>query len=580
MKNSLKHLLYTIKNVFLLKNNSLQKKYMSWFLAIILIPIFLIVAIVFTYSVSSRRNQIESDLIKTLNATENIISVSLDSINTQASSILIKPRVTKAICTNDPIKDTSNIIYTQDLLSNIRLANESVSSASIYSFESDYIFGTNGGDYLHDIKKGKFASWYDHYKKTGETDYIISVKETNYNYVCMVKSIYKDSNLVGFAVFYIDFDKLISLHNQEKYIFVSSDNTILHSYVRDQVQKNICNTDNSLSDFYFSDNSTKITFSKSLAKTQLPYYKITLIAIMKDVNYSFLLIYIIILLVAIVLIAPTAFFFSVYLTDIFYSHIAKTLSYLTTDTNDYNGTQDELAWVKNRIYSIIASNKELEFELAQNIVNLKNLHIAAMQFQYNPHFLFNSLNLASMNAISELGLNNITTKIISLVSDLLRTSLDVSEYFIEIADELSYAKKYIQIEKLKYNDAFDVEFDIDESVLHFKTVKLTMQPLIENAFQHGIHKLPKSERGLLSISIKSRGDVIVFKICDNGNADAKTLEIVNDKLKNNSYTIEKENIGLKNVNSRIKGLLGEEYGCNIYRKNNMTVSEIVIPQKI
>ena len=580
MKNSLKHLLYTIKNVFLLKNNSLQKKYMSWFLAIILIPIFLIVAIVFTYSVSSRRNQIESDLIKTLNATENIISVSLDSINTQASSILIKPRVTKAICTNDPIKDTSNIIYTQDLLSNIRLANESVSSASIYSFESDYIFGTNGGDYLHDIKKGKFASWYDHYKKTGETDYIISVKETNYNYVCMVKSIYKDSNLVGFAVFYIDFDKLISLHNQEKYIFVSSDNTILHSYVRDQVQKNICNTDNSLSDFYFSDNSTKITFSKSLAKTQLPYYKITLIAIMKDVNYSFLLIYIIILLVAIVLIAPTAFFFSVYLTDIFYSHIAKTLSYLTTDTNDYNGTQDELAWVKNRIYSIIASNKELEFELAQNIVNLKNLHIAAMQFQYNPHFLFNSLNLASMNAISELGLNNTTTKIISLVSDLLRTSLDVGEYFIEIADELSYAKKYIQIEKLKYNDAFDVEFDIDESVLHFKTVKLTMQPLIENAFQHGIHKLPKSERGLLSISIKSRGDVIVFKICDNGNADAKTLEIVNDKLKNNSYTIEKENIGLKNVNSRIKGLLGEEYGCNIYRKNNMTVSEIVIPQKI
>ena len=580
MKNSLKHLLYTIKNVFLLKNNSLQKKYMSWFLAIILIPIFLIVAIVFTYSVSSRRNQIESDLIKTLNATENIISVSLDSINTQASSILIKPRVTKAICTNDPIKDTSNIIYTQDLLSNIRLANESVSSASIYSFESDYIFGTNGGDYLHDIKKGKFASWYDHYKKTGETDYIISVKETNYNYVCMVKSIYKDSNLVGFAVFYIDFDKLISLHNQEKYIFVSSDNTILHSYVRYQVQKNICNTDNSLSDFYFSDNSTKITFSKSLAKTQLPYYKITLIAIMKDVNYSFLLIYIIILLVAIVLIAPTAFFFSVYLTDIFYSHIAKTLSYLTTDTNDYNGTQDELAWVKNRIYSIIASNKELEFELAQNIVNLKNLHIAAMQFQYNPHFLFNSLNLASMNAISELGLNNTTTKIISLVSDLLRTSLDVGEYFIEIADELSYAKKYIQIEKLKYNDAFDVEFDIDESVLHFKTVKLTMQPLIENAFQHGIHKLPKSERGLLSISIKSRGDVIVFKICDNGNADAKTLEIVNDKLKNNSYTIEKENIGLKNVNSRIKGLLGEEYGCNIYRKNNMTVSEIVIPQKI
>ena len=204
--------------------------------------------------------------------------------------------------------------------------------------------------------------------------------------------------------------------------------------------------------------------------------------------------------------------------------------------------------------------------------------MAAMHLQCNSHFLFNALNLASMHDICEIGENSTTSEIISLVSDLLRTALDTKSYFVTIGKEFEFAQKYIRIESLKYNNNFDVDYDVDTTVLSLKTVKLTMQPLIENAFKHGIHKLPKSKRGKITISIKPVNNNIVFKICDNGYADSEYLDSLTEILNNDIYTIVEKNIGLKNVNSRIKILFGAKFGCKIYRENDMTVSEIIIPK--
>ncbi len=579
---SFNRLFEAINNVVHSRNSYLQRKYMSWFMLIVLVPVMIIVSIIFTYSILNRNNQIKSGLSSDLNIAENILSTSLNSINTQATVIMINPSVTQAISADDPVDVSDHIVYAKNLLHNTTITNEHISSASIYSFHNDYFFGSNNGDYLHNFKNKNDIPWYAHYTTTGETDFIISDKNSNENHIYLSKSIYNGDKIVGLVIFHIDVENLFSFHDDKKYLIVSDYiGEVLFSHIPQYTGKKIYETDNCLSDFYFNDDSTiKITLKNSMAKIKLPYYNISLVTINQDASYSFLPTYIILLLLALIITTLVGFLFSVFLVDIFYSHIAKTISYLTTDSvTNYDSTQDELTWIKNRIYTILASNHELETELAQSITKLKDMHLVAMQIQSNPHFMFNALNLASMNAISELGLDNTTSKIIALISELIRTTLDTDEYFATIEDEVVFANKYMEIEKLKYGDIFDIEYDIDESVLHCKSVKITLQPFIENAFKHGIHRLPKSTRGLICISIKPHNNAIVFKIRDNGTADNDTIKEINKNLTKDIYSIPKHNIGLKNVNSRIKILFGEKYGCKIYRKNDMTVSEMVIPKK-
>lgn len=548
---------------------------------IVLIPIMIIVSIIFTYSIVSRNYQIKSELSNDLNIAEKIISSSLNSINTQASAIMINPSVVQAISADDPTDVSNHILYAKDLLHNTTITNEYISSALIYSFHNDYLFGSDCGEYLHNFKNDENIPWYTYYAETGETDFIIKGISNNENHIYLSKSIYSGEKVIGLAIFHINAENLFSFHNTKKYMLVSDYvGEVLFSHIPQYTDKKIYQTNHSLSEFYFSNDDLKITLSSSMKKIKLPYYNISLITINQDASYSFLPTYILLLLLAVIVTALIGFLFSVFLVDIFYSHIAKTISYLTTDSvNNYDSTQDELTWIKTRIYTILSSNRELETELAQSITKLKDMHLAALQIQTNPHFMFNALNLASMNAISELGLDNTTSKIIALISELIRTTMDTDEYFATIKEELDFANKYIQIEKMKYGDIFGVEYDIDESVFHCKSVKITLQPLIENAFKHGIHRLPKSTRGLVHISIKQHNNVIVFKVRDNGIADNDVIKEINKTLSLNSYTISKRNIGLKNVNSRIKILFGEKYGCKIYRKNDMTVSEMVIPKK-
>ncbi len=577
----LKYLFEAINNVLRSKSNSLQKKYMTWFMGIVLVPILIIISIVFTYSVSNRNNQIKSNLTKTLNIAENIVSSSINSINTQTTSIVINPRVIQAIASDDPVKDHVNIAYSQELLKNITIANDFVTSASFYSFQSNYLFGTNVGEYIHNFSDHEQIPWYNHFKTTGEFDFIVEADNSEESHICLSKSIYNGNKVIGIAVFYINMNKLLSFNNDEQYVFVSNvDGNVLFSHIPEYTKRNIYQASESLSDLYSGDKLIKITIDSSMAKTKIPYYDATLIVINQKVSYSFLPTYFLLLVIAVIITTLLGFLFSAYLMDIFYSHIAKTISYLTTDTgNNYDETQDELTWIKNQIYTILASNQELEAELAQNILKLKNMHLVSMQIQTNPHFLFNALNLASMNAISELGIDNTTTKIITLISEMTRTTMDIEEYFSDIGNELVLVEKYVQIEKLKYGDVFDVEYDIDSSILKCRAIKMTLQPIVENAFKHGIHRLPKSKRGLVSISIKPHNNVIVFKIRDNGETDNEVIKKANENLKKEVYTIPKHNIGLRNVNSRIRILFGEQFGCKIYRKNNMTVSEMVIPKK-
>ena len=553
------------------------RKYKLWLLAIIVVPVVVILSLAFVLTASSHRHQKEISATELFTMANHIVSDTLDSLETHAYSILTDTDVNLFVFSNDISKDVLQMEHTLRLLTDTLKLNDCLISAQIYSFYNDYLFGTDAANYIENFPENK-KMWLKHYEKTGATDFILPLNDSTPKQLCMVRSLRKNGQVCAFAIFYIDADALFSFKKNENYALISNiDNTILHSTEKafDSDIADIKSKGKLINGRYM-----KSSFFRIMVEAPTSYSNMRLIMTSDDKDKTYIYTFIVCSIITVIASILLAILLAGHITNIFYSHIAKTISYLTSESGSiYDNTQDEIQWIENNIRTLLNSNKELELELSKSIIKLKNSQLAAMQMQCNPHFLFNALNLANMQTLSLLGGDNEASRIISLVSDLLYTSLNTGQYFIRIEEEINFAKKYIMIEEIKYNHNFDIEFDVDNSVINCKTVRLTLQPLIENAFRHGIHRLPSDIRGKLSVSVKPQGDIIVFKVSDNGISDTDKISKINNELDKDIYTIVEQNIGLKNVNSRIKILFGARYGCRIYRNDNKTISEIIIPNQ-
>lgn len=173
---------------------------------------------------------------------------------------------------------------------------------------------------------------------------------------------------------------------------------------------------------------------------------------------------------------------------------------------------------------------------------------------------------------------NDASRVIRLLSDLLSVSLDTKTTIVTVAEEISYTKKYLEIESIKRRNSFDIVWDMDESLYDLKIIKFILQPIVENAIEHGI-KFLLDKRGKIEISGHINNDAIVFEVKDNGpGISPQQLEHIID-LMNSEDIQENKNIGLSNVHRRIKLIYGEKYGVNIESSSEGTVVFITIPIK-
>ena len=239
---------------------------------------------------------------------------------------------------------------------------------------------------------------------------------------------------------------------------------------------------------------------------------------------------------------------------------------------------NELTYISDNIMQLHTKNQSLETVLANKMNEMRQMQNAMLQLQFTPHFLFNTLNAVNMIALRELGPENEIEHITVLLCDLLSQALNTNRYIISVREELDYTEKYVEIEQIKSKNNFDTIWNIDSSIMEYKIPKLIFQPLVENAFRHGIKYLPPEKRGKLTITGKQEENNIIFEIEDNG------IGIPSDKLnglKNrlNNDTIGESHIGLMNVNSRIKLFYGNTYGLDISSEPGKTVIRIKIPKK-
>ncbi|WP_304942232.1 sensor histidine kinase [Vallitalea guaymasensis] len=234
--------------------------------------------------------------------------------------------------------------------------------------------------------------------------------------------------------------------------------------------------------------------------------------------------------------------------------------------------KNEVKYISDNIFKIIISNTELEEELRNKITLLDKAQNKALQSQMNPHFLFNTLEAINWTAIELLDGYNEASDMISNLSEVLRYSLD-GEQFSSVKDEVKYCKIYINIMKKRYKNKLEVKWNIQEEVYDNRIMKLTLQPIIENAIYHGIK--PKRDKGLIEISCNSMNDKLQITIKDDGVGMTKEEEIeLNTKI-NDKYLLRNQGIGMYNVNQRIKLLYGDEYGLKVISSKGIGTSIII-----
>lgn len=196
----------------------------------------------------------------------------------------------------------------------------------------------------------------------------------------------------------------------------------------------------------------------------------------------------------------------------------------------------------------------------------KNLEIEILRSKINPHFLYNNLSAINWLAIEQ-GQDKIY-EITTQMAMFYRTALNKGNNIDTLSIEISNIKAYINLQRISHEDSFRVEYDIDEEVLNGFLPIFIMQPLVENAIEHGLDLL-RSGDGLLRIVIKREEEDILIKIIDNGTD-------LFDKIGEAVLSTSQYGYGTSNVHKRIQLIFGDDYGLQILATKNGTISVITI----
>lgn len=228
-------------------------------------------------------------------------------------------------------------------------------------------------------------------------------------------------------------------------------------------------------------------------------------------------------------------------------------------------SKDEIGELIQGFEEMVERIKTLIEEVYEGKISLKEYEMKALQAQINPHFLYNSLSLINWKAI-EADEKDIS-KITLALSKFYRTALNKGNSVMPLQDEISNVKSYLDIQLMMHDYEFDVEIDIDESMYYYDTPNLILQPLIENAIDHGID-LKTEGRGKIIIRGWSEGETMYLSVEDNGVG-------MDEEVAQNILTKKSKGYGVRNVNERIKLTYGAEYGLTIESKEGKGTKIIV-----
>ena len=209
-----------------------------------------------------------------------------------------------------------------------------------------------------------------------------------------------------------------------------------------------------------------------------------------------------------------------------------------------------MAW--SVLYFGVKYYQDVQTERERALVAEGQAHRArlqALRYQLNPHFLFNTLNAVSTLIVEEK--THDAERMVARLSDFLRLTLECdADVEVPLADELDFARRYLDIEQIRFGDRLVVTEDVDPEALSARVPPLLLQPLVENAIRHGI--MPREEGGTLRIEARQVSDRLLLRVLDDGPGPPGDAD-------------PERGVGLSNTKARLESLYGDAHRFSLSR---------------
>lgn len=231
---------------------------------------------------------------------------------------------------------------------------------------------------------------------------------------------------------------------------------------------------------------------------------------------------------------------------------------LSARTIDFGGENHIIAVVRDITERKRAEEtlRHLTKEMYQAKVKQREAELNVLRSQINPHFLNNTLNLIKAEAVRH-GNKDISSIVTSL-GYLLRYTMNTHQDRVKIAEEIKFIRDYLGIYKRRFMDRFTYAITVPDALAHCQMPKLILQPIVENAFKHGLKNTESG--GSIEVLVARHGDEVHFEVADNG--EGMDPEVFEQLVKGVSYD-EERHIGLFNIHQRLLLEYGEDAGIHI-----------------
>lgn len=251
--------------------------------------------------------------------------------------------------------------------------------------------------------------------------------------------------------------------------------------------------------------------------------------------------------------------------------LTRTMRKVKEESLDYSFEvkgKDEIGMLGEGFNSMIIRIRELLSEIGIEQRQKREYELALIQAQIKPHFLYNTLDV--IYALSDMGRTKDVKRTTKALADFYRIVLSKGQEMITLGEELQNVRDYLAIQRIRYTDVFDFHIDVPSELHSCSILKLTLQPLVENAIYHGLK--PANRFGQLTITGAVREGSVQISVKDDGVGmdESKLTELLNREEKQSGPSF-----GLHSVHRRLRLYFGENYGVQIKSRLNEG-TEIII----
>lgn len=450
--------------------------------------------------------------------------------------------------------------------------NKSDWIANVYlcSFKSQYVYSNTVSGKMEVFED---RDWLKRYRQTGETFYMMSSLEPMTGKEEYLSVCWKLDN-IGFLCVQVELDRIedellrMNQQYQADFYILDQNQEMLYTVSSGQRETDEEEAKRIIAGFCpeaDTDEIQKNGFLYALTRSEYDLSYVTVIPEKQLMDTKGIGTVIVLgaagLLIALVILA-------FYVTEKIYQSIVEIIALFHVQGSEASGPDqdnwNETLFISNNIMRIIKDYSAVEQQLTRELKSLQQARKVALQTQINPHFIFNTLQAVNLFVMNHMGKDNEAVRIITLLSEFLRITLNTKDHIVPISLEVEYARKYMEIQNIKYENMFHVVWEVDPQTENLKTVKMILQPILENAVNHAFDY--NSQNCRIHVRIRKMGDDVVITVTDNGlGIEGVVLERLRQQMQQDEIA-ENQHIGLLNVHLRIRLTFGEKYGVQIFSK--------------